>query len=98
MENGSELRGFLTGILWGSLIGLAAGIMLAPQSGEITRKELKEKLKQLTEQISDLLSEAGEGVDKLISRLLTITAGEESVRKKVEKIRTELEEIKAATD
>lgn len=98
MEKGSELRGFVIGAFWGSMVGLLSGVMLAPKSGEITRKEIGEKLKLLTEQLSDLFAEAGENIDKFTSKISNMTAGEDSVRRKIEEIKSELEDIKLATD
>ena len=35
---------FLAGVVLGALIGAAAGVLLAPQSGEETRKIVKQKV------------------------------------------------------
>lgn len=98
MDKNSELRGFLMGAFWGGVIGVLSGIMLAPKSGEITRQEVGEKLKLLTDQLSDLFAEAGASIEKFSSKISNITAGEDSVKRKIEEIKSELEDIKLATE
>ena len=48
-------RDFLVGILLGSIVGAAIGLLLAPQSGEETRETLSEQAREL----SDKMKESG---------------------------------------
>jgi gas vesicle protein len=49
--------GFLIGFVLGGLIGLAMGILMAPQSGEETRTQLREKGIELKVRAEDLTEE-----------------------------------------
>jgi gas vesicle protein len=42
-ENDNAFGSFLAGILIGGLVGAAAALLLAPQSGEETRTQIKDK-------------------------------------------------------
>ena len=42
-KQGGNPLGFLTGVILGGMIGLAAGIMIAPTSGETTRHKLRDQ-------------------------------------------------------
>jgi len=57
-SNTRNTKGFLTGILIGSLTGAGAMLLLAPQSGRRTRARLQRKSIELREQASDSLDEA----------------------------------------
>ena len=52
--------GFAMGILAGMVGGIVAGILLAPKSGEETRKELKETIDNLREKYSPEVLQAKE--------------------------------------
>jgi gas vesicle protein len=67
MDETKGMVGFLTGLVLGGLIGLAVGVLLAPQSGEETRDllrdkgiELKVKAEELTDEGRARLQEAVE--------------------------------------
>jgi len=49
--------GFLAGVLVGGLIGAAAMLLFAPQSGAKTRKQLRRKAEQLRENVGDTYDE-----------------------------------------
>jgi gas vesicle protein len=55
-----ESRGaeFLAGLIIGGLIGAAAALLLAPQPGEETRAELRDKGIELKERVIELSEEA----------------------------------------
>lgn len=55
---------FTEGLILGALVGSIAGLLFAPQSGEETRK----KLKQLKEENQDLIDETKETTEKLIAK------------------------------
>jgi gas vesicle protein len=49
---------FLAGLLIGGLVGAAAALLLAPQPGDRTREELREKGIELKERVIELSEEA----------------------------------------
>ena len=57
---GSESRGgdFIAGLILGGLIGAAVGLLLAPQTGEETQAQLREKGIELKERVAELSEEA----------------------------------------
>jgi gas vesicle protein len=57
-RNGSDFGSFLSGFLMGGLIGAAVALLMAPQSGEETRKLIREKGIELRDQASDSLETA----------------------------------------
>ena len=58
-------RGFFTeGLIIGTIIGGIAGLLFAPQSGEETRK----KIKEIKEENQDLIDETKETTEKLIAK------------------------------
>ena len=57
MDDMKAFGGFLIGFFLGGLIGVAAGILLAPQSGEETRTVLREKGIELKTRAEDLTEE-----------------------------------------
>ena len=57
MDDLKAMVGFLVGFVLGGLIGLVVGVMLAPQSGEETRAQLREKSIELKARAEDLTEE-----------------------------------------
>lgn len=55
---------FVVGLALGAVIGLAAGLLLAPQSGAESRRVLRERAEDLKEPLQDVLHEAREGLAK----------------------------------
>jgi gas vesicle protein len=49
---------FLAGVIIGGLIGAAVGLLLAPQPGEETREQLRERGIELKERVVELSEEA----------------------------------------
>lgn len=47
----------LAGFIFGAAVGLAAGILFAPRSGEETRKKIQQKAREYTDDMSHKLSE-----------------------------------------
>jgi gas vesicle protein len=58
--SGSSKGAFLTGFLLGGLTGAVAALIATPQSGEITRLQLRDKSIELRTKFDDLTSEAQE--------------------------------------
>ena len=57
-------RRFLAGLLAGGLAGAGAMLMLAPQSGEKTRTEIKDKGLELRDEAAEGLTEAGQRIQE----------------------------------
>ena len=57
---GSESRGgdFVAGVILGGLIGAAVGLLLAPQTGEETQAQLRERGIELKERVAEFSEEA----------------------------------------
>jgi gas vesicle protein len=53
MSERNDFGSFMGGLLMGSIVGALAALVLAPQSGEETRKLLKDKAFELGKEISD---------------------------------------------
>ncbi len=74
MERGDNL-GFIFAFVAGALCGAIAGILLAPQSGEETRKKLQEQAEKIrergavfVEKAHDLIEEGKEKVSEFVER------------------------------
>ncbi|MBI5653035.1 MAG: YtxH domain-containing protein [Chloroflexi bacterium] len=109
----SDSRGweFLTGFLLGTVVGAAAALLLAPQSGEETRDELRERSIELrnravetseqtrrrAEEFAGQAQERGRLVlEEQRSRLQTaIDEGKEAAQKKRDELMARLEAEKA---
>ena len=106
MADNSKGGEFLAGLILGGLIGAAIGLLLAPQPGEETRAQLREKgieLKARAEELSaearrkaEELEEAGKEVlEEQKARLEeAIEEGKEAAAEKKEELLTKLEEEK----
>lgn len=53
MSERSDCGSFMSGLLMGGIIGAVVALILAPQSGEETRKLLKDKALELGKEISN---------------------------------------------
>ena len=56
--------GFLKGIIFGGLVGAGVALMLAPQEGEKTRKELKKKTKDLQKKAQQFVDDLAEDIEE----------------------------------
>ena len=70
--SGAFLAGFLfvAGLLLGGLIGAAVMLLLAPQSGKKTRKQIRRKSRDLRNQTSDTIED---GVDRVREKAQQVT-------------------------
>lgn len=70
--SGAFLAGFLfvAGLLLGGLIGAAVMLLLAPQSGKKTRKQIRRKSRDLRNQTSDTIED---GVDRAREKAQQVT-------------------------
>jgi len=83
--------------LGGAIGGVVAGILLAPKSGEETRRELKGQVRRTEEEIIEKAKEARAALDEVIERgknfvderredvEAAVKAGREAVKAKMEK-------------
>jgi len=62
-----ESRGleFLTGVILGSLVGAAVALLLAPQPGEETREQLRDKSIELKDRMIELSDEARKKAEEM---------------------------------
>jgi gas vesicle protein len=58
MADSKHTGDFLAGLIVGSLVGAAAALLFAPQSGEETRAKIRERGIELQERAGELSSEA----------------------------------------
>ncbi|MCB9790551.1 YtxH domain-containing protein [Candidatus Nomurabacteria bacterium] len=65
----SRTESFMKGIILGTIVGAAAGVLFAPKSGEETRKELKKKAEELKSQAEVEYKKAKVVVDKKLANL-----------------------------
>jgi gas vesicle protein len=104
MSNESRGGEFLAGVILGALVGGAAALLLAPQSGEETQAQLREKGIELKERVSELSEEARKKAeqwqDEGLSALQTqkahleeaIGEGKKAAAKKKKELLKELEQ------
>jgi gas vesicle protein len=83
--------------LGGAIAGVIAGILLAPKSGEETRRELKEYARRTEEEVVERAKEARAALDEVIERgkhfvaekksdvEAAVKAGKEAMKEKMEK-------------
>lgn len=62
-DNDSGLGAFLVGFLIGALVGAAAALILAPQSGEMTRRQLSDASAEMRKTGQEQLEHAKEMAD-----------------------------------
>lgn len=60
---------FFKGAIFGALAGAAAGLLLAPKSGEETRKELKDKANQLKTQANSMYDDAKKSLNNKLEEV-----------------------------
>lgn len=93
-RNGGDFGAFFSGFLMGGIIGAAVALLMAPQSGEETRKYIRERGIELrdmgTEALEKAAAEARMRADEL-TRMAREQAGE--LRGRAEEIRTRGEQI-----
>ncbi|WP_455387855.1 YtxH domain-containing protein [Petrachloros mirabilis] len=83
--------------LSGAIAGVVAGVLLAPKSGEETRRELKEYARRTEEEVIEKAKEARAALDEVIERgkhfvaekksdvEAAVKAGKEAMKEKMEK-------------
>jgi gas vesicle protein len=72
-DRGDTLLGLLAGVGVGALVGAAAALLLAPQSGQETRTQIRETADDLLVRMKDALEEMRGKVDELVASLKSRT-------------------------
>lgn len=104
MANGNGDSGaFMVGFVMGALVGAAAAILMAPQSGEETRRQIREKGVELKSQAEDELraaiARAEEAAEQARARITELQAelearGVEMVEDARRQVSAQADEIK----
>ncbi len=68
MSNNSA-ESFMKGLLFGTVAGVVAGILLAPKSGEETREDIKKLAVDLKERAEDAYMSAKKEVEKKVANV-----------------------------
>ncbi len=81
MSKNDAFGAFLTGFFVGGLIGAGVALVMAPQAGEETREQIRQKGIELGKQVSETAEEARKKAEKAL----------EEAKVKLEEATTELE-------
>ena len=66
-DSGAEIGAFFAGVLIGGLVGAATALLLAPQTGEETRKVIGKTSEEWRDRAQDVLEDARERADATIA-------------------------------
>ncbi len=66
-DSGVEMGAFFAGVLIGGLVGAAVALLIAPQSGEETRKQLTKTSEDLRDRAQDIIEDARERAEATIA-------------------------------
>lgn len=61
----SDKGDFLAGLIVGGLVGLVAGVLFAPQSGEEVRSAVRDRATDTIDRVRDVSDHVRDGVDRL---------------------------------
>ena len=64
----SESRRFTEGLLIGGLLGVAAGLLLAPKPGEDMRKEIGHKVQEAVNKLDQAVQEGRDAIEIAIAK------------------------------
>ena len=67
-DSGSAMAGFGAGLLIGGLAGALTMLLVAPQSGKRTRRQIRRKALELRDQVADSAEEAREQAEKKLDK------------------------------
>lgn len=85
---------FITGLTIGTLIGAASALLLAPQSGKRTRRDLARRAERLSDEASERLSEARAEAGRVAERTRSETRRfAQDARRKVDETGERLSEV-----
>jgi hypothetical protein len=72
LEEGGRPRGsgigFVVGFVLGALAGAGAALLLAPQSGDVTRRRIRRGVRRFREGAADRVGEMREGAERELRR------------------------------
>jgi gas vesicle protein len=86
-ENESDFGAYLAGFLIGGLVGAAAALLLAPQSGEETRTMIRDKSIELRDKAAESAEEALERATKALEDTrVRLTTAVDDLRERVEEL------------
>ena len=90
----NQIEGLVKGIVIGGLIGAAVGILLAPQSGRKTRKDINDKAEELLSTAKDeytmALKKSGKAYESAVKQLQYL---ESSAKAKVGEMEEKVDEL-----
>ncbi len=89
MSKNDAFGAFLTGFFVGGLIGAGVALVMAPQSGEETREQIRQKGIELGKQVSETAEEARKKAEKALEEA---KAKLEEATKELEKRAKDLQE------
>lgn len=69
MSNNQENQNIVLGFVIGAAAGLAAGILLAPESGQETRRTIAQKATDLKDKANNLKGQVGSQINSTISKI-----------------------------
>ncbi len=99
-NSGSEFGAFFAGVIIGGLVGAATALLLAPQSGEETRRALSRSSVDIRDRAQDTIEDARERAEATIAdaRRRAERIIEEARERAENMSRTAAEETKRAAD
>lgn len=93
-RNGGDFGAFLSGFLMGGIIGSIVALLMAPQSGEETRKYIRERGIELRDMSSEALEKAAADARQRADELTRLAREQASeLRGRAEELRSRGEQI-----
>ncbi len=88
---------FLLGMVVGGILGFAAGLMVAPESGESTRERLRDQARSVAEEFREGAEEftikLKDGAEEVMKRASTQMPGPEELDAKLETVEQKLRKL-----
>jgi len=92
MDRKFSFQDFGIGVLTGLAAGAIAGILLAPESGDLTRERLAMKAGSIRLSAQDLIDNAKDNLDLAVNKLDGVFGAQErSLRKRLGELKEELD-------
>ena len=95
----NRTESFVKGLIFGAAAGAVAALLLAPQSGEKTREDLKKLAKDFGEKATDYYNKARKEIEKKIEQLKAVgeKIDEGKYKKLVEEVMAEIRQDSEVT-